>query len=345
MNIRDRRALFAAADDTLSRDGAALRRLVVLYLAITTGLSLIASVLTIVLSDRIASTGGLSNMGLRSILSTAQTVLPLVQAVVLTGLQLGHTRAVLDARRGRFFSRDTLFGGFRRVIPMLCASILQGFLYAALGLLCLYLATYIFLFLPASHDFQALIMPLFESASVLNQQIMLDEATMAAATEAVMPALWIFAAVYIPVLLPTCYRYRMTMFRLIDHPRPRPLLAMRESRFMMHRNRFALLKLDFNLWWYYLLQVLVLLVGYGDSFLVLFGVTLPWSAEVSYILFLVLSLALQAALLYVTMNRVSLIYAAAYECLLSDFEDMKAKLRANMNIPAEAPKNPWQDQY
>ena len=193
MNIRDRRALFAAADDTLSRDGAALRRLVVLYLAITTGLSLIASVLTLVLSDRIASTGGLSNMGLRSILSTAQTVLPLVQAVVLTGLQLGHTHAVLNARRGRFFSRDTLFGGFRRVIPMLCARILQGFLYAALGLLCLYLATYIFLFLPASHDFQALIMPLFESASVLNQQIMLDEATMAAATEAVMPALWILA--------------------------------------------------------------------------------------------------------------------------------------------------------
>ena len=93
MPIRDRQSLFRTADDTLHRDGAGLQQLLLIYLAIITTLSLVASALTVVLSGRIENTGGLSNFGLRSVLSTAQTVLPLVQSAVMVGLQLGYTRA------------------------------------------------------------------------------------------------------------------------------------------------------------------------------------------------------------------------------------------------------------
>ena len=345
MNIRDRHAIFRAADDTLSREGKPLQQLLILYLAIISGFSLLASALTVLLSDRIAGTGGLSNMGLRSILSTAQAVLPLVQTVLLTGLQLGYTHAVLDARRGKYFSRNTLFDGFRRFVPMLCAYALQSFIYLSLAIICLYLATYIFLVLPVSADFQALMLPLINSASMLNDTIVLDEATVMAATDALMPVFLIFAAVYLPVFLPTYYRYRMTMFRLIDHPRARPMLAIRESHVMMHRNRFSLLKIDLQLWWYYILQVLAALVCYCDLFLDLLGITLPWSATVSYFLFLVLSLVLQFILFYFAMNRVSLVYAAAYEALLAEFEEKKAKLRSRVNVPVKSRSNPWNDQY
>ena len=345
MPIRDRNALLGAADDTLTREGPKLQQLLLIYLAIITGLSVAASLLTLVLSNRIADTGGLSGMGLRSVLSTVQSVLPLIQTVVMTGLQLGYCHAVLNARRGRYFSRDTLFGGFRRFIPLVCTYMLQGLLYAGLALVAMYLSTYIFRMLPVSSDFQALMAPLMGSVSALNDTIVLDEATILAASRAVLPVLGIFALVYIPLLLPTYYRYRMTMFRLIDHRRPRPLMAMRESRIMLFRNRFALLKLDLKLWWYYVLQLAILLVCYGDQILALWGVTLPWSADVSYLLFLGLSLALQFAVFWFAMNRVTLIYAAAYEELLAAFEERKTEMLEKMNITPDSPRNPWRDEF
>ena len=75
------------------------------------------------------------------------------------------------------------------------------------------------------------------------------------------------------------------------------------------------------------------------------GIALPWSATVSYFLFLVLSLALQFVLFYFAMNRVSLVYAAAYEALLAEFEEKKAKLRSRVNVPVKSRSNPWNDQY
>lgn len=343
MPIRDRQSLFRAADDTLSRDGAGLQQLLLIYLAIITTLSLAASALTVVLSGRIENTGGLSNFGLRSVLSTAQTVLPLVQSAVMVGLQLGYTRAALSASRGKRFNRDTLFGGFRCLIPMACAYMLQGVLYGFLAMTSMYFASFIFLMLPASADFQALIAPLMNSVSVMSEQIVLDDATLMAASRAVLPVIWIWLAVFLPLFLPAYYRYRMTMFRLIDQERPRPLLAMRESLTMLQRNRIALLKIDLKLWWYYLLQALVTVICYGDQLLPLLGVNLPFTPEINYFLFLILSLALQFVLFYFAMNRVTLVYAAAYEALLAAFEEKKAQMQERFNHMTKSHSTPWKD--
>ena len=345
MDLRDRRTLFSAADETLARDGAALRQVLLLYIAILTGLSLLLSGLTVLLSNRIENTGGLSGMGLRSILSTVQSVLPMVQTVVLAALQIGYTRAILNARRGEAFSRDTLWGDFRLLLPLIGAYMLQGLLYAGLAMVSVYAASYIFMMLPASNEFMALIQPLAGSVTAMTDQLVLDEATYLAAASAMKPVLWIFVLVFLPLFVPTYYRYRMTLYRLLDQHHPRPMLAMRESRMMLHRNRTALFKLDLQLWWYYILQALVAVVCYGDQLLLLGGIALPFSPEVSYFLFLGLSLLLQAVLFYFTMNRVSLVYAAAYDSLLETFEQMKQTLLQKMNIPADAPANPWKDQY
>lgn len=343
MNIRDRRTLSHAAAETLGREGKRLQQILLLYLGIITALSLGASILTVVLSERIADTGGLRNMGLRSVLSTAQMLLPLVQTVAMMGLQMGYCSAALNAVRGRSFSRDTLLGGFRYFFPLLWSYVVQGLLYASLGITCLYLGSYIFLLLPMSAAFQELMLPLMNSLSVMSDTITLDGATAAAVTEALMPALWIVGALYLPLLIPTYYRYRMVAYRLIDQPRPHAMLALRESRLMMHRNRFALLKLDLSLWWYYALQILILLVCYGDSLLALLGVTLPWSDVVSYFLFLVLSLALQFAVFYFTMNRVTLTYVSAYESLLPEFEEKKRTILEKRAAIMQARK-PWKEE-
>ncbi|MBR4289621.1 MAG: hypothetical protein IKT52_03155 [Oscillospiraceae bacterium] len=339
MNIRDRRNMHHAAGQALANARGDLKQIVLIYLGIISILSLAASGISVLLSDRIENTGGLSNMGLRSMLSTLQTLLPIVQTLVLLGLEIGYCDVAMRVYRKETVTRDTLFGGFRRFFPFLRTVMLQGFLYAGVCLISLYLSVYIFLMLPSSAAFQELMTPMIASASALSGTITLDEATMLAATDAIMPAVWIFAVLFLLVFIPMYYRYRMVPYCLLDQSRPRALLAMHQSRTLMHRNRFALLKLDLSLWWFYALQVLAMAVCYGDVLLARLGIALPWSPTASYFVFLILSLMLQATIYYFFMNRVAVTYAVAYETLLQSLQE-----RAGVK-PAAPANVPWKDQY
>lgn len=334
MNIRDRSAILNSADHSLANAKGDPKKILLIYLFIVTGLSLAVTLISIILSNRIADTGGLGNMGLRSILSTAKSVLPMLQSVILLGLEMGYCTMALNITRGQQISNDTLFGGFRRFFPLLRAQILLGFLYFGLGLLAVYPGAYIFLMLPISDGFYEVFTPMMESASQLTGAITIDEASMAAVSEALQPALWIMAALFLLLFIPTHYRYRMLTYRLIDQPRPGALRAMRESRNMMHRNRFALFRLDLKLWWFYALQGLTVLLCYADVLLPMLGINLNWSETVSYIVFLSLSLLLQFVVYYLFMNRVAVTYATAYAALLPKEQPKETK-----------PANPWQDQY
>ena len=357
MNIRDRRTIRKTADTAFAKSADALKPIVITYLAIITTLSLLASGLTVFLSDRIANTGGLGGMGLRSILSTVQTLLPWVQTIVLMGLQIGYCNVALRASRGEDVSRDTLFAGFRRFFPLLRSMLLQGCIYSSLGLVSLYLSVYLFLFLPVSAEFQELMVPLLEQLTVMSSTITLDEATFYAVRDAMQPVLWIFGVLFLILFIPAYYKYRLVMYRLVEHDHPRALAAMFESRAMMRRNRIALLKLDLSLWWFYLLQILIPLVCYGDVLLALVGIQLPLPEIASYFLFLILSLALQAVVYYLFMNRVSVTYAVAYDALRMEFEEnMKAAANRPVRVvfgpkrtepdePSESSDHPWNDQY
>ena len=334
MNIRDRRAITCSADQSLANAKGDPQKILLIYLSIITGLSLAVALISMLLSNRIADTGGLGNMGLRSVLTTAKSVLPLIQSVVLLGLEMGYYTMALNIVRGEPVSNDTLFGGFRRFFPLLRAQILMGFVYFGLGLLSVYPGAYIFLMLPISEGFYEVFTPIMDSASQLTGTLTIDEASMTVLSEAMQPALWIMGVLFLLLFVPTHYRYRMVTYRLIDQPRPGALRAMRESRTMMRRNRFALFRLDLKLWWFYALQGLTVVLCYGDMLIPSLGITLPWSENVSYFVFLILSLLLQFAVYYLFMNRVTVIYATAYTTL----------------VPQEQPKettpaNPWQNQY
>ena len=335
MNLRDRRAIHHTAAQSLANAKGDPRKILLIYLGIITGLSLFVAAASLILSNRIANTGGLGNMGLRSVLSTIKSVLPMAQSLVFLGLEMGYTTMALKIVRGESVSNETLFGGFQRFFPYLRAQILLGLLYLGLGLASIYPSAYIFLSLPMAEGFYEVITPLMESTSALNGTITLDEATLAAATEAMMPALWIYGVAFLLLFIPTYYRYRMVIYRLIDQPHPGALRAMRESRSLMRRNYFALFRLDLTLWWFYVLQALILALCYCDMLLPMIGITLPWSENVSYFVFLSLSLLLQFVVYYFSMNRVAVTYATAYTTLHLTEEQPKQPVTPN----------PWQDQY
>jgi hypothetical protein len=67
----------------------------------------------------VADAGGLGNIGTRSILSSLQTMLPLVQSVVILCLDVGFMAAMLRVARGQYVSQNTLRLGFDRFWVML----------------------------------------------------------------------------------------------------------------------------------------------------------------------------------------------------------------------------------
>lgn len=314
MNIRDRRAIHETAANALGRANEA-GRIILVYGLICCGLSLGSTILSALLGDRISGTGGLSNIGLRSILSTGQSVLPLISLIVTACLGLGYHTAMLSYTRGFDADTHTLMSGFRHFGPVIRTMLLQGFIYTGAGFLATYLSTMIFMATPLSRDFMRVMEPVLASMTVMDTSVVLDDATMMAAAEAIMPMMWILLAVSLVVMVPLYYRFRMAEFCLADDPRLGAIHALLKSRQMMRRNCFSLFRLDLSLWWFYAAQVLVNLVCYGDLLLPMVGITFPWSSEVSYYLFLVLSLGLQMALYYFGMNRVYTVYAVAYDAL------------------------------
>jgi len=317
MNIQERRAIHEKATLALSR-AKNPQKITLVYAAVCCGLALLAMVLTTLLSDRISGTGGLGNIGLRSVLSTGQSVLPLINMVVTACLSLGYHIAILSITRGFEADSRTLSGGFRYFGPVVRSLLLQGLIYFGLAMTAAYISAFIFISTPFAAEFIRVMEPHLSSMTVMDSGIMVDEAVMLEAMDAVMPMIWIMLAVCLVIMVPVYYRFRMVDFALADDPRKGALHAMVKSRRMMRRNCFALFRLDLTLWWFYLAQIAVNLICYGDLLLPALGVTLPWSNEISYYLFYGLSLVSQFALYYFGMNRVYSVYAVAYDALMED---------------------------
>ena len=315
MNIRNRRAIHKTTGDILAANSPTPYRIALWYTAVISVMSILSAVLDGILSDRIAGTGGLGNIGLRSVLSTAQTLFPIVQLIVTACLSLGFHQAILGITRGTGASPRTLLEGFRNFLPVLLANLFQTLLYISQAILSLYAASSVFMMLPVSASFYEVMEPLMDSASMMSSGLVVDDATLAAATQTLKPLLWIWLGIFLLLFLPTYFGLRFTQFCIADNPRRGALAAMTKSRRMLRGNRIALLKLDISMWWFYALQFLISVILYGDSLLPLVGIWLPWSETFSYYFFFVLAMVAQVIAYYFLMSRVYVAYALAYEGL------------------------------
>lgn len=315
MNIRDRRAIHQRSRQVLAQAPADPRHVALAYTCITAALALIVTVLSGFFTDRIANTGGLGNMGLRSLLSTGQTVLPILQLLINSCLGFGYYWAVLRMARGEEALPGDLAMGFRNWGAVLRLLLFQSVIYGIIGFGSMYLSIYIFLLTPYADPFYAAMEPVLQNTSVLNSSIVVDGAMAAAVSESILPMFLIWALVLVVFGLPMYYNYRMSNFCLAENPRRGALAAIFGSRRMLRRNRFALFRLDLSFWWFYGLQILISLLCYGDVLLSLMGVRLPFDPTFTYYFFFILSLILQIVTYYFFMNRVYVAYALAYQSL------------------------------
>lgn len=316
MDIRNSRSLKQTASSALAAAPGDPKKLALYYLAGITGLSLLLTLGDYLVGTQVANTGGLGNLGLRSILKTVREILPIAQMFLLLCLEYGYVSAVLGIARKQETDPKTLLNGFYRFGPVFRFTLLQTLIYSLIGILAIWVGFQIFLITPLSGSLYELLEPMI-SGGVVDESAMMamDPALSNAILEACIPLLVIFAVLYFIVLIPVFYSLRMARFILMDEPRQGAWASIVDSWNLMKRNRLHLFKLDLSFWWYYLLQFLAMALCYGDLLLPMMGVSLPWSAELSYFLFYAAYLLCQFVLCFFALNKVEVTYAVTYEIL------------------------------
>lgn len=293
------------------------QKVVLFYAGISIGATFLVSMIQFILDGQIAHTGGLHNIGLRSVLSTANTILPLLLNILIMCLDLGYMAAMLRIARNQYASPKTLKAGAERFWPLLRSMLLRGILYLGCALAAYYLSVLVFTLTPLSNRFTQLIAPYLSSGEGFDPMVLLnDDSLLDALIPAIRPMLFLYAAALAALLIPLYYRYRFTEFLLVDHPGTGAMFALRTSRLLMRGNVFRMLKIDLSFWWFYLLKTLTTLVVYADILLPMLGISIPGNETFIFVIRSVLYLGSNFAIEYFFLNKVSVTQALAYDSLI-----------------------------
>ena len=314
MNIPSAKYLKVKAANRLE-SGKDHKKVVLVYSAIAALSALAVNVIQFILDGQISKTGGLQNIGTRSMLSTLNAVLPLIQTVVLMCLALGYTAAMLRIARRQYASEKTLKAGFERFWVLLRTRLLLMLIYFAIAFGLSYLAMAIYMFTPLSSGLVELVLPLASAGTFTPEMLLSDEALLYSVYDALIPMMIIYLVLLIPVIWAVSYRYRLVNYFLIDQPGLGAFGALRESKQKMKGNIKCLFKIDLSFWWYYLLRGLSASLVYVDLILMIFGIRLPLSDTVQYFAVVILYLGSDFALNYFFLNRVEMTYALFYDTL------------------------------
>ena len=314
MDIQNTKEIKAAALRRLT-DAQQAKRIAAIYAGVSLGLSALVTILGLVLDGMMSDTSGLSGMGRRTLLSSVQTILPWAVALVTMCVELGYQAAMLRVARGQYTSPQTLRLGFDRFWVLLRYILLEGLILFGIAFGSIYLATMIYMMTPLSNRAMEVLAPIMQNATLLNPEVVLDEALYDQLMQAMVPAFALCAIVIAVFAIPVLFRLRMARFVLIDKPGIGAMGALRESRRMMKGNCLKLFRLDVSLWWYYAAGLAASLLCYGDVLLPMAGIPLPINDTVSYYLFFVLYLAVQFAVYYFLRNPAETSYAIAYDSL------------------------------
>lgn len=290
------------------------RKIILIYAGIVTALAVLVTVVNYTLSLQIAQTGGLSNMGLRSILSTIQSVLPMVQSMVVMCLDIGYIAAMLRISREQYASPHTLKLGFDRFWVMLRFTLIQSAIYMLAALAAFWISMQVYLLTPLSNSIMSIVTPEMADPNML-MQLLQDPVFSSQVTYAMLPLLLMFGVLYAVLCIPISYSLRMSRYVIIDKPGQGAMFAIRESRKMMKGSRIRLFKLDASLWWWFAISLGSTVLAYGDTLLPMLGISLPFSADVGYFVFYALYLMVQFLACWFLRNRVEVVYAQVYNAL------------------------------
>lgn len=312
MNKAERRNLKTTAADALGRASGSPHKIALIHSAASAGLALAIAGLHFVLEQQIAGTGGLSGIGNRAMLETLQSLLQIAQFALIPFWEMGLLFVFLSASRHQAMETRDLTAGFVRFGPVFGGKLLQVALLFSAGTVGCYAGALAFSFSPFSNAFYKAAEPYLATGTIDYAALLADEAVMASMVWMIPFAL----AGMLVLLIPTYYRLRLMDYVLLDQPEKGAFHALRASRQLMQGKRFDLFKLDLSFWWFYLLELLVTAICYGDMILPALGVDLGISADAAYFAFYALALVFQMGLYAWKKPYLLTTYATYYDSLL-----------------------------
>lgn len=312
MNIRDRKFLKQTAASRLSEASFNPRLLILIHTGVSVGAALLVTIITYILQQQINGTGGLSGIGLRSILATAQSALQLACMALLPFWEMGMLYAAMGIARKKPVGPADLPAGFRRFGPVLRLMLLRAVLIFAIVMIAINVGTGIFVATPLSNQMIGILQPLLEGASA---PVSIDQATMTALIYSALVLLPILLALFLLLYVPLFYRLRMAEYLIMEDQKTGALAALTTSWAMTRGRAMALFRLDLSFWWFYVLQAGAVLLSYGDVIAGKLGITLPISSDLAVVVFYLLYGAAMLALFWRYGSYVQTTYAVAYDTL------------------------------
>lgn len=315
-------ALRTEVQERLQEQKEATKKLVLVHSGVVLGLGLAVAVVGYILHMGMMGTTGLGGIGTRAMLETVQTLLEGVHTVLMPFWTVSYLYGIVMAVRRQPTGVPVLRWGFRHWGVVLRSLLLQGMIYLGVAFLAMELGSAVYMMTPAAESLNALMMEMAQ-AGVTDVYEMMDNEAYWYALLSMAPYLLTAVAL---VLIPTYYRLRFTNYLLVETPGQGALRALRGSIQMTRRKGFAVFRLDMHFWWFYLAQVAIAMLGFGDLVLGLLGVELgafsQWLAPVCGIAAMICEF-----LLFVWQkNRVYGVYALAYAQMRSDWEQPAADL-------------------
>ena len=309
---------------SLRRTSYPPRRMVLIHSGTTIGIALLVTLIGQLLQGMIDSSGGLSSLGHQAVLSTAQSVIQIVQAIALPFWSAGLIYMGLRIRAERLYGPSDLLEGFRRWKALLIVGLKMLLQYLIRGLLCVWFATQLLIFTPFASR-------ILEAAQIMNTQP--DISLVTALGDAYLPvtitSVCIFSVLFLILSAPLFYHFRLVNYLILDDESSRAGQALFTSRLLMHGRRMELFKLDLSFWWYYLLKLVSIVVMLGDVIAGLLGIPLPLDPTLSSWGFLLLGCGMQLGLHVWAQPKVYTTYAHFY-----------GHIRKAGPLPPKAPKAP-----
>ena len=290
---------------------APARPIVIRHTAVYLAVGLLLALTALVCDLLMERTGGLGDMGKRTLISTVEMLITLAAQAFLPLWTAGFTCCAIGFARSQSVETGHLLGGLRRWGVLLRLSLCQSFVYFAASYALLMVVMPVFLVTPWGTTLLESMTGILYTSTELTPEIQ----------SAVISAMGPLYVVWIPLVMALSlflsYQFRLALYRVLDADRPGAVRAMWESCRLIHRHRWQLVKLDLSWWWYYLLSALLSLILYVPELLTLLEVSLPVDSNILYLVcYLVYAVAL--GLLYLTsLAKVETSYALFYDHLVN----------------------------
>ena len=327
LNIR---ALKARAAALTAENRSAVRLLVLWYCGVSAVLTLGSNGLNLYLDSQIVSTGGLSGIGLRSILQTIQEILTLVNQFFGPFWSAGFLLAMIAMVRGQAPHPRTLAEGFRRFFPVLGHMAFRFLLMVITAITAVNLSAALFSLSPLGQRFsqemtQVMSDPNFILPSgAVNMELIPQELML----EAGLPLTGLVMALFGLLYLYICYPFRLSMYLMLRQPMG-AIRAHFESLRLMRGHKWSMLKLDLSWWYYYLLTVLIGVVGYLDLLMGLLGLPLPMDETVMFFATMAAYCVLITALCLWKKCQMDAGYVLAFEAIANPETEEAAAVESN----------------